>query len=386
MRRFLAAVGVLGLLWLSASALAAPRLSLINTARQVMPFAIYPNSLCLDATNQDACLERISANALAMRRGTAVQEFRVYGSGTAFLAMANIDATNSEFRRDGVGTIYFTPQAALGTGSWRMSGSSAGFEPYGDNLQDIGISDSSRVRSFYGGTKIELLGTTFAPATTTTTDMVSLHGTFAPTANAPTFAMVHVNPTFNGTTTGTGYGIVVASKTNDLRGGLIRLLSIGTTTTDAFTGYSPFFAVTNHGALWLGTSPNDAAVRAHFAAIVHAETSFAVGAHVVTISNDGVNNQANAETLSGLRSLYLIDCNDPHGCTIELGTAGVEAGAITRLISISTNANALHVASTASVKHVASSFAMGTNDVLSFQFSRNRSGAGIWLETGRSNN
>ena len=209
---------------------------------------------------------------------------------------------------------------------------------------------------------------------------------FSPASGSGQWAMLQVNPTFNGTSSAVSYALVVASKTNDLRGGRIELLSAGTTTDDAFTGYSRFFALTNHGALLLGTSPSDSYVRAHFAAALHAETSFAVGAHVVTVANNTVGASANTEILSGYRSLYLVDCNDPDGCTMQLGTAGIEAGAITRIISITTSANTLTAASVASVQHVASSFTMGTNDVISLQFVRNRSGAGIWLETGRSNN
>jgi len=177
----------------------------------------------------DTRIERTSAGILSQRGvANAVQEFRVYGSSTAFLAMSDDGTGNSEFRRNGTGTIYFTPLSALGTGSWRMSGNTAGFEPYGDNLQDIGISGSSRVRAFYGGTKIELLGTTFAPSTTTVTTMVDIAGTFAPTAAGPTFAAVHYNPTLNGVSTGTAYALAVYPRTNVMAGGRLRIAGFGT--------------------------------------------------------------------------------------------------------------------------------------------------------------
>ena len=401
-RRLLALAALLAVLGLSAWAAATPRLSLINTARQVMPFAIFPNSICLDAANQDACLERGAANIFEQRRGTAAQAFRLFNTFT--------DASNYErLHLLWTGDEAYIEQQSAGTGAargltigtkgngqltfktsdsnrWGIGSTSGHLLSLSDNNFDLGASGANRPRYGYFGTGVVVGTTTFSPSTTTTTKMVDVVGTFSPTAAAPTFAGLHVNPTFDGTTTGIGYGVVIASKTNDLRGGTIELLSVGTTTTDAFTGYSRFFAVTNHGALLLGTSPSDSYVRAHFAAAVHAETSFAVGAHVVTVANNTVGASANTEILSGYRSLYLVDCNDPDGCTMQLGTAGIEAGAITRIISITTSANTLTAASVASVQHVATSFTMGTNDVISLQFSRNRSGAAIWIETSRSNN
>ena len=403
-RRLVAFVALLGVLGLSAWAVATPRLTLINTARQVMPFTIYPNSLCLDAANQDACLVRGAADTLEQRRGLNPQIHNIYATYT--------DGSNFERLRIDTSTadiIYIVTEKS-GTGSanqlrigsvddtlfqiylngvarWTVGNNADGymFRPATDNTYDFG-SSSNRARSGYFATGLVLGTTTFSPSTTTTTKIIDVVVTFSPTANAPTFAGLHVNPTFDGTTTGIGYGVVIASKTNDLRGGTIELLSVGTTTTDAFTGYSRFFALTNHGALLLGTSPSDSYVRAHFAAAVHAQTSFAVGAHVVTVANNTVGASANTEILSGYRSLYLVDCNDPDGCTMQLGTAGIEAGAITRIISITTSANTLTAASIASVQHVATSFTMGTNDVISLQFVRNRSGAGIWVENSRSNN
>jgi len=125
-------------------------------ARTTIAATLNVNGLCLDAANQDACLTRMSADVLAMKRGTAVQEFRVYGSGTAFLAMTDDGAGNSEFRRNGTGTIYFTPNASLGTGSWRMSGSTNTFGPYGDNLQDLGAAGTARIRSLFLGTSLAI--------------------------------------------------------------------------------------------------------------------------------------------------------------------------------------------------------------------------------------
>lgn len=73
--------------------------------------------------------------------------------------------------------------------------------------------------------------------------------TFSPPSGSGSFAQLHVNPTINGTSSGTAYGLLIASKTNTLTGGTIKLVSIGTTTTDGFTGYTPLVEVTNAGLL-----------------------------------------------------------------------------------------------------------------------------------------
>src|SRR3990167_10437232 len=105
----------------------------------------------------DTRIERTSAGILSQRGvANAVQEFRVYGSSTAFLAMSDDGTGNSEFRRNGTGTIYFTPNASLGTGSWRMSGSTNTFGPYGDNLQDLGAAGTARIRSLFLGTSLAI--------------------------------------------------------------------------------------------------------------------------------------------------------------------------------------------------------------------------------------
>lgn len=70
---------------------------------------------------------------------------------------------------------------------------------------------------------------------------------FVPASGSASFAAVHLNPTINGTSTGTAYGLLLASKTNTLTGGTITLASLGTTTTDGFTGYTEVFAVSTAG-------------------------------------------------------------------------------------------------------------------------------------------
>ena len=148
-------------------------------------------------------------------------------------------------------------------------------------------------------------------------------------------------------------------------------------TVTAGTGLSNSWGIITGGRLNVGG-------RAHIGGALHVTTSLALGAHVVTIASNGVLVSANTEILAGTRSLYLVDCNDIDGCVIQLGTTGIEPGALTRVVNISTNINTLSWADIAGAQHAAGSFTMGTNDTVSAQFVRNRSGAAIWIETGRA--
>ena len=72
---------------------------------------------------------------------------------------------------------------------------------------------------------------------------VGLAGSFVPASGSGSWAMFHLNPVVNGTSTGTAYGLGIASKTNTLTGGSIKLFSVGTTTTNLFTGYTPLIEI-----------------------------------------------------------------------------------------------------------------------------------------------
>lgn len=123
----------------------------------------------------------------------------------------------------------------------------------------------------------------------------------------------------------------------------------------------------------------------HVTGRLHVETSFALGAHVVTVGNNGVSGTGNAESLSGLRALYFVDCQDGDGCPITLGTSGLVAGAIVRVVSLGLATHAVSFADSGS-QHLAGAFTMGPTDTISFVFVRNRSGDVYWAETGRSDN
>ena len=122
----------------------------------------------------------------------------------------------------------------------------------------------------------------------------------------------------------------------------------------------------------------------HATGYLHAQTSFAVGAHVVTIGNDGVGTSRNTEVLGGARSYYIVDCLDPQGCAVHVSTAMRAAGAIVYLVA--TSANAVLVEDVADVQHVATAFDMGAADAMQFIFVRAHSGATWFSEVSRANN
>jgi len=79
---------------------------------------------------------------------------------------------------------------------------------------------------------------------------------FFPGSGSASFALLHLNPVINGTSSGIAYCLGIASKTNTLTGGTIKLLSAGTTTSDLFTGYTEKFAVDTNGAVSCGNTVN----------------------------------------------------------------------------------------------------------------------------------
>lgn len=148
-------------------------------------------------------------------------------------------------------------------------------------------------------------------------------------------------------------------------------------------------AVVGVGGSACGTTGSLIATHGHFLGSMHAVESMVLGAHVVTIANNGVASVENAEILTGARSLYFVDCLDANGCTLHVGNSGLTVGQTVRIVSISANASLLipSVTTGANLQHVAgATFSMGVNDVLSLQMIRNRSGASYLVETGRSNN
>jgi len=80
-------------------------------------------------------------------------------------------------------------------------------------------------------------------ATSSFSDVLYTDPLIQPGSGSGSFAALHLNPTINGTSTGIAYGLGIASLTNTLTGGSIKPFSVGTTTTDLFTGYTPLIEI-----------------------------------------------------------------------------------------------------------------------------------------------
>jgi hypothetical protein len=88
---------------------------------------------------------------------------------------------------------------------------------------------------------------TSSPAVTEFDGQAQFTGTFSPSANAPSYAMLWLNPTVNGTSTGKATALAITSHTNTLTGGTIWLIDAGTTTSTYTSGYTQTFAVSTAG-------------------------------------------------------------------------------------------------------------------------------------------
>ena len=137
-------------------------------------------------------------------------------------------------------------------------------------------------------------------------------------------------------------------------------------------------------ASFLGVSQN-----LHVLGALHVQAGFVQGVHVVTVAAEGTV-AANIEILTGDRAVYLIDCNDGNGCTMQLGTTApattVATGAMTEIINSTPSATTLTVQDVTNVQHTAAAFTMGTGDVITFRLVTNRNNVRIWVERGRSDN
>jgi hypothetical protein len=119
----------------------------------------------------------------------------------------------------------------------------------------IGLAGRASLTFNSGGTSPRTAWTANASANTSaSTTLATYTWTISPPSGSGSAAMIHLNPTINGTSSGIAYGLGIASVTNTLTGGTIKLLSIGTTTTDLFTGYTELFGIGNTGNVGIGTT------------------------------------------------------------------------------------------------------------------------------------
>lgn len=147
-----------------------------------VPTALTPNSVCLDATNKDACLQRDAANILAQRNGTNGQVLRVYNTYTdasngEWMALTWTDVGNMAILETGkngsgqgreLGLIgnqirFYVNNGAFSPWQMNTSGTIAGTP---DNTYDIGASGATRPRNLFIGTSVttpQLLGSGSVP-------------------------------------------------------------------------------------------------------------------------------------------------------------------------------------------------------------------------------
>lgn len=166
---------------------------------------------------------------------------------------------------------------------------------------------------------------------------------------------------------------------------------------------SPPGPVTLQGPLsWLTDNTNDfgtsatagrprdlfLARNAHITGFLHVQGGFTVGAHVVVIRSNGVGGSGNVEILSGLHPLYLVECLDGDGCTVQLAETSVTVGTFLRIVNISTSGSANHnlTLSDAAPLHLAGALTLAANGTVTLMYVVNRSGDGNWFELSRSAN
>ena len=200
-----------------------------------------------------------------------------YGNGTsAFQSSANLTFDGTSLTL-GAGTRIllddvFLSRSAAGHAKVTTDGSTLGdfsakrftttgsFGPSGITVlsgEAIGAALSGNLT--FGGILADNNTFSFDPSnvyagTTGASVSVYMHPDFTPASGSGSFAALYIRSTINGASSGIVYGFLLASKTNVLTGGTIKLLSLGTTTTDGFTGYTPVFDVSTLGQLTLASA------------------------------------------------------------------------------------------------------------------------------------
>lgn len=239
--------------------------------------------------SDDVFIRRDGANALAQRNGTSGQTFYIYGTTDAglinyerFAIIYTGTTVDLIQQKGGTGLNRALRLGVNGAVNWQVDAGS-NFTPTTTNIYSLGTSGSRPLQIFAGSSGIDITSQAYIGAASggriafrTTADnaygIVSdlsgvsfagtlgamrhaeLTSTFAPGLGSGSYAMLHLNPTINGTSSGTATALAIASKTNTLTGGSIYLLDVGTTTTDYFTGYTSVFRVATSGEITVAGS------------------------------------------------------------------------------------------------------------------------------------
>jgi hypothetical protein len=154
-----------------------------------------PDSVCLDATNQDTCLVRDgAADTLALRRGTNPQTFRFYNtyanSGTDMERLNVAWASNIASIWTSASGTGSNRSLFLGTGNanngWLID-TSGHLKGFADNVFDIGQDLAGRPRHVYVGTDVVVGSDLRIKGSSTTADFVNRADTVAANINAGRF-------------------------------------------------------------------------------------------------------------------------------------------------------------------------------------------------------
>lgn len=229
--------------------------------------------------NGDTTISRSAAGILAVPPlvmavpantvGVASTGYSVTGSGTSSLASYSGTLNTSGVTHVNDWSITDTAHGA-GSTLVRIRGGGAGttlvfsVDTNGTIVGDsLSVSGGKGISSTVGAATFSSSATAAGPAvdlfnnvihanTSGAKQTVLIEGTFAPGSGSGSHAALEILPTINGTSSGIAYGLLLASKTNTLTGGKIKLWSAGTTTTDGFTGYTPLAELWVSGGFNLG--------------------------------------------------------------------------------------------------------------------------------------
>lgn len=247
----------------------------------------------------------------------------------------NINSTGNLSTSSGGSAIFFASTTsgivALASGQalqWDTGGNAAA------NTPDIVLSRSAAA-TLANNAKYSLTTYTTSPSTAVNAARMLSVSSFTPSASSPGWAEMHLNPTINGTSTGTATSLAIASKTNTLTGGKIFLADWGTSSTDYFTGFTRKWAVDINGRMYV---VNTATATTDWAASSGWGTSNSVSA--VT----GDDTHGTVTVTSGSASFT---ANPTLTLTFKNGTFGTAPlGAISKIIATSDSATQLTIAVT----------------------------------------
>ena len=297
-----------------------------------------------------------------------------------------------------VGAPAVSFSAASGTGFRRIADSVVGYVPSG-GVDRIAFQENSISQD--SGGEIRWTGSGNSPNATPDLILLRDAANILAQRNGTNAQTQRWSETFTDASNYSRVAVTTSSSGYDLLGeaagtGTLRLLRLGSGSVRwhiAASGDGSLGAVTDNASDFgaSGASrPRDVFVARNFhvAGFVHIQSALAYSAHVVTIASNGVSGTANGETLSGLRSVYLVECLDGDGCTVTVAETGVAAGAVVQIFNISTSGSANHnlTMSDAAPLHLAGALTLAASQSVTLIYVVNRSGDGNFYESSRSAN